>query len=311
MVNLIKFSRAMNTPKKFFFREHRILKICFMALTTYLLINEMKVFLIDKPTLTSRTQTKMYPEIFPDVLICPEQAFDLDSLLKLGYKHNYNYGHGYLSEYELLTWLGNQTVMSITEVADKVSSIKSLDNCPKVYGRLKTHGQKEVKEIILSLELTRVSYPYGRCCRVIEPKEAEIDIITQIRFIMEHSKMTNYTTGLNMYLSNKNSASLVQPPKFVIDGPQFNANSKQTGYKKYRIKLLEEIHLEEDPHFPCRNYEYDGEYNQCLEEEYTRQSVELLNCAPPWMTDDQDIWCKQNVKGSSELREKSRFLLGK
>ena len=111
----------MNSPITFLFREHRVLKICFMALTTYLLVNEMRVFLFIKPTLTSRTQTKMYPDIFPDVLICPEQAFDLDSLLKLGYEQRYYYAHGYLPGNNL-TWLGNQTNMNIKEVADKISS---------------------------------------------------------------------------------------------------------------------------------------------------------------------------------------------
>ena len=166
-------------------------------------------------------------------------------------------------------------------------------------------------EITLSLELTRVSYPNGRCCRVIEPKEAEIDIITQIRFIMEYSKITNYTTGLNMYLSNKNSASLVQPQKFVRDGDLLMVDSKQVGYKRFNIQVLEEIHVEGDPEFPCRNYNYDGEYNQCLEDELTRQSLELLNCTAPWMTDNQNIWCKQNVYGTSDITTKFWHLIGK
>ena len=308
MVHLIKFSRAMDTPKKFFFREHRILKICFMALTTYLLINEMRVFLIDKPTLTSRTQTKMYPEIFPDILICPEQAFDLDSLLKLGYKHNYNYGHGYLSEYELLTWLGNQTVMSITEVADKVSSIKSLDNCPKVYGTFKTHGQKQIKEITLSLELTRVSYPRGKCCRVIKPKEAENNYVSYISFYIA---LKTLTTAFKVFLSDQRSASLVQPPQFIMHGPRLKIDPKQEVLKVYRVQILEEIHVEGDPQYPCRNYKVNGEYNQCLEDEFTRQSFELLNCTPPWMTDNQNFWCERNIHVTQELNDKFQYFIGK
>ena len=300
----------MNSPITFLFREYRILKICFVGLTTYLLVNEMRVFLIDKPTLTSRTQTKMYPEIFPEILICPEQAFDLDSLLKLGYYASYYYGHGYLPN-NLVTWLGNQTIMNVTEVADKVSSIKSLDHCPKVYGTFKTHGQEQIQEIELSLELTRVSYPHGRCCRVIKPKEAENNVVTYISFYMKYSKFTNYTTGLEMHLSDKNSASLVKPEKFVLDGPSLKVNSKQEGYKRYNIQVLEEVHVEGDPEFPCRNYKFNGEYNKCLEDEFTRQSLELLNCTPPWMTDNQNIWCQQNVNGTEEQRSKFWYQIGK
>ena len=83
------------------------------------------------------------------------------------------------------------------------------------------------------------------------------------------------------------------------------------GLKKYRIKVLEEIHLEDDPNFPCRKYIYNGEYNQCLEDEYTRQSLDLLNCTPPWMTNNQNLWCKHNLNLSSAQKKKSYFLLGK
>jgi len=144
-----EFSEAMDILITFLCREHRIFKICFMVLTTYLLVNEMRIFLIGKPTLTSRTQKKMYPEIFPDILICPEQAFDLDSLLKLGYENYYYYGHGYLYGNNLVTWLGNQTIMNISEVADTISSIKSLNDCPTVYASFKTYGKNKIIEIIL------------------------------------------------------------------------------------------------------------------------------------------------------------------
>ena len=301
-----------NVYLTFVLKDYKILKISFMVLTSYLLIDEMRNFLVTKPTFTSVTQTKIKPDSFPNILICPEQAFDLNSLHSFGYRLSFYYGLGSISGDSLVTgWLGNQTEKNTTEVADKISSLKSLKDCPEIFGRFKINGKFRLKTTKLILELTRVLYPNGRCCRVIKPKEAEKNILSYMYLYVEYSNFTNYTTGFNLFLSDHKSASLIQPPKFVIDGPQFNTNSKQTGYKKYRIKLLEEIHLEEDPHFPCRNYEYDGEYNQCLEEEYTRQSLEVLNCTPPWMTDDQDIWCKQNVKGSSELSEKSRFLLGK
>ena len=106
-----KLSKGMEIFITFMFTGHRILKICFMALTSYLLVNEMKVFLIDKPTFTSRRPTKIYPETFPDILICPEQASDLDLLQKFGYRHGRHYGLGRLSDDTLLVtgWLGNQT----------------------------------------------------------------------------------------------------------------------------------------------------------------------------------------------------------
>ena len=60
------------------------------------------------------------------------------------------------------------------------------------------------------------------------------------------------------------------------------------GYIEYKVKIYEEIHLEEDPHFPCRTYSTAGEYDACLEAEYVRQTVDLMDCTPPWMTDSQE-----------------------
>ena len=127
---------------------------------------------------------------------------------------------------------------------------------------------------------------------------------------MNYSNFRNVTTGFNMILSDHQTAMLVQPQKFTKKGPPLKSSTQQLGYVGFRVKILEEVHLENDPHFPCKDYENDGEYNQCLEEEYTRQTFALLNCTPPWMTDNQDIWCKQVINTSEETREKSWSLLG-
>ena len=266
------------------FKDFRILKICFLILTLYLLFEEIKDFLITKPTLTFVSQTNIKPETFPDILICPEEAFDLDSLHKLGYQYGFYYGSGYISGYEKTTgWLGNQTNLNVTEVADQVSNIKSVQDCPKVNGRFKIDGQYVTRT--LNLTLTRVLYHSGKCCRVIRPKEADKYIIGYIYSIVKFSKFSNFTTGFHIFLSDHKSAIIVQPQEFIITGFQLKFLLNQQGLVKYKIKVLEEIHLEDDHNFPCRKYDHNGEYNQCLEDEYVRQSLEILNCTPPWMTD--------------------------
>ena len=114
-----------------------------------------------------------------------------------------------------------------------------------------------------------------------------------------------------MFLSDPKAESLVKSQKFTMEGPPLKSNDKRAAYQKYTVRVLKFLNLENDPHFPCKDYENDGEYNQCLEEEYTRQTFALLNCTPPWMTDNQDIWCKQNVYGTAELRSKFWYQIGK
>ena len=114
-----------------------------------------------------------------------------------------------------------------------------------------------------------------------------------------------------MFLSDYKTASQIKQQKFTIEGSPLRSLTKQHGYQKYTIRVLKHIHPENDPQFPCKKHDYKGEYNQCLEEEFTRQSLKILNCTPPWMTDNQDIWCKHNVNLSSANDDKCWFLLGK
>ena len=73
---------------------------------------------------------------------------------------------------------------------------------------------------------------------------------------------------------------------------------------------MKEIHLEDDPDYSCRLY-YAGEYDDCLEREYSSQCLQLLNCTPPWITEDEHLWCSDHLNMSLATAEQVRFLLGK
>jgi len=169
---------------------------------------------------------------------------------------------------------------------------------------------RRYETVTLSVKLTRVLFHGGRCCKVIQPKEAKKYIISYIYSSIKFSEFSIFTTGFNFFLSDQKSAIVVQSEELKITGFPLKFSNNKAGLIKYKIRVSEEIHVESDPNFPCRNYNFIGEYNQCLEDEYTRQSREILNCTPPWMTDNQDIWCKQNIKLSTTNKAKSWFLLG-
>ena len=276
-----------------------------MVLTLYLLIDEMRNFLITKPTLTSVTHTKLKPESFPNILICSEEGFDIDSLQRLEYYHAFYYGVGSVSNSEDIGWLGNQTEMNITEVVNEISKIKTLNDCPKIKGKFKLNGKHETIQV--RMNVTRVLYPFGRCCRVLKPKEADKYAFDFIYSYKKFSEFNNYTNGFSMYLSDEKSG-LIQPQRFALEGHQLKYSRKQSGYVNYRIKVVEYHHLENDPHYPCRNYNFEGEYNQCLEKEYTNQILKILNCTPPWMTDNMNFWCQD--KGNGIKKDKALFVLG-
>ena len=69
-------------------------------------------------------------------------------------------------------------------------------------------------------------------------------------------------------------------------------------------------HLLEDRNFPCRNYKL-GEYDDCLEEEYDRQFIEILNCTLPWVSDKHPLWCRNNLKISASKMGRVNNLIDK
>ena len=85
-----------------------------------------------------------------------------------------------------------------------------------------------------------------------------------------------------MLLSDRESAAFFMMNKFNLEGSQLVSEHSKPGQEKYKIKIMEEIHMENDPNYSCRNYQ-PREYDLCLEAEFTRQTLSLLNCTQPWM----------------------------
>ena len=87
--------------------------------------------------------------------------------------------------------------------------------------------------------------------------------------------------------------------------------SVSLGYIEYKVKIYEEVHLEDDPYFPCRKYSSPGQYDQCLEDEYVRQTLDLMACTPPWMTEKQEIWCQDSLNLTQDQAERINYHLGR
>ena len=60
----------------------------------------------------------------------------------------------------------------------------------------------------------------------------------------------------------------------------------------------------------CRNYKF-GEYDRCLEEEYSRQFIEIINCTLPWVSDKHPLWCRNNLNISASKMGRVNNLIDK
>ena len=288
-------------------KEYRIFNLGFAIFTSYLLFDELKLYFIYKPTFTSSVQTKLTPGHFPNILICPYPSYDLEELQSIGYDHSYDYSSGLSEEGNLIGWRGNNSEDDLAAITHNLSVIRTLQDCPQIKAKFEQNGIMVKKT--LSRQLSRAVYPNGRCCRVIIPEIAKSNIVHRLYFrIYVNKYKNNNVKGFKMILSEPRSSSIFRQHEFSIDGDRLIAPRKAVGYQEYKVKIMEEFHLEDDPNFVCDNYNQVGQYDRCLEQEFVQQSVEILNCTPPWITDNQSLWCHPAINVEEEISNKANFL---
>ena len=155
--------------------------------------------------------------------------FELCISPTIGYELSYYYTFGELDANNTgFGWVGNQTELDVSQVVERISVIKSVSDCPELYAAFRVN-QKIVYEEI-SMNLTRVKYPNGRCCRAIEPELAKTEVVNSIffrEFVQDFPQMN--VTGFQMFLSDKTSASFFHPLKFNIDGEQLKSSRETQG----------------------------------------------------------------------------------
>ena len=138
------------------------------------------------------------------------------------------------------------------------------------------------------MRLTRPMYPNGKCCLVVQPELAKEAVV---RLIYYRTFRQNYTRTqvrqFRMFLSDRESSSYFRPYKFNIDGEKLISHRAHLGYVEYKLKISEEFHLSDDPLYPCERWN-PGEYEACHEKYFLQKTLHILNCTPPWMT--QESW---------------------
>ena len=168
-------------------------------------------------------------------------------------------------------------------------------------------SQGEIEETF-NYTLTRPMYPYGQCCKLIKSRTAEKSLIFKIViniFINSETKVRSF----KLLLSDKETSSRFKLHRFNVRGADLESSDRD-GYNKFMIRLHQQNHLEKDRKFPCRSYKL-GEYDRCLEEEYSRQFIEIINCTLPWVSDRQPLWCSNNLNVSASKLGKLNNLIDK
>ena len=271
-------------------QNYRILKLFFIILASIMILGEIYYFSAVKPTYTSHTMRDISSEDFPEILLCPLPSVDKEALASKGYGGSFEYSQGInwddalnASVVEHIGWAGNNSE-DVGKVAVSVSKLKSSEDCPYAY-----FYDESLNPTKIEWNLTKVLYPNHICCKVVPPEFSKFNPISVMDF-SSRSGYENISYKLFMADGLGLTASYFDLHKDIMVGDEIVSST--TGFFEYTVQINEEEKLENDPAYPCINYEVGGEYAKCRETEMVRKNSKYVNCTPPWMTDNEDLWCK-------------------
>ena len=277
-------------------KDYRLLKIIFTILTLYLIFDNFYTYLVLKPTYTSHEKRALNTDDFPEIILCPQPSIDLNALKSLGYDGPSSYFHGKQSG-RSKGWGNNPD--DIKNISLIVSALKSVENCEHPSSRI---GLMDLKEIKVKFNLTAALHPHHICCKVHPPKQAKSHPLLKFKFAYSTNVLN---VSFRVFLADQMTASVFEQHKNFMLGDKLV--SSKDGYMVYKVKILEESNIEGDPKYPCKEYKIMGQYAKCLENEVIKEHSKFINCTPPWMTKNEDLWCKGKYKREN-MRDYGTFL---
>ena len=230
-----------------------LLKLVLVLLTFYLLWNELNVFLFEKPTYSSKAKVGMEPKDFPSITICANPGFDNQELKRHGYEQSFKYQIGDVEGTNKIGWIGNQTANSTFEfVADKISTIKSVQDCPSTRAFLEDEAGN-MKFAFVLFELTKPLHPNGQCCRsVIMDKKPDRFVrlkdlasfkLNALNFRVKLREDKTKANSFSMFLSSREAENDYHMDKFTIEGAELLASSRNLGYYIYDLQIYKHLYL--------------------------------------------------------------------
>ena len=289
--------------------------VVLVFITCYFLYQEMLLFL-SIPTHTSKFGKKIGPSHFPDYTICSDPSYDQAELERHGYFDSRDFMNGVFDRKakvpSQLGWSGNGS-STPEKVTGDVSIFKSLQNCSdliKFAAIMKMPGKESlVKVRVKEYRLTRPVSQNSQCCQVVTPEEAKIGSLVEI-----WAFMMPLIFDFQVFLSNRESEYFMFRHKFNMLGEKILAHRSSNGTSlshSYNVKIIEENNLESDPKVNCKNYDALDGYAQCLDALYLKQSLDMLGCAPPTISNDSSLHCKGVINvNETQFNFVEQFFLG-
>ena len=240
------------------------------------------------------------PENYPDITICPFPSFNNDELRKSGYYNSFEYSRGQMwPTVGRVGWSGNTTAMDVIE---RVSTLKTEADCPIAWLKLINGAHQSNK--YAKFKLTSMVHPIGKCCKVLPPEEGINSTLGGIGIRVHLQNSVKFVEGFKLFLSNREESNDFHIKSFNMQHDQLKTLKSELGYVLYDLEVHENLYLENNGNYQCQYYK-PGDYNFCLNKEYLKQQLSILNCTPPWLTSRQDLWCQNLMKLNKSVADMS------
>ena len=295
--------------------DYGFLKVIFTFFSAYLIFEELYIYVVLKPTYTTISKREMKPEDFPDIMLCPEPAIDIEAATAKGYEGIDEYYMGFNVElgFDQIGWAGYKSE-NLTKVSEEISVLKSEMDCPigeKTQFTFQIKNQNISESISLidfkDLKLIKALYPNHVCCKVKPPKLSKSSTLIGLHLFTSVKNKSFH--AFEVFMADQLTSSYFDLHKTIMIGDEIISAK---GANIYKVKILEDVKLDDDPQYSCIDYKVKGEYQKCITDEILMQNLNIMNCTPPWLTEREDLWCKGKIKYDSEehLIDFGGFLAG-
>ena len=272
-------------------KDYRILNIIFFFFASYLIFDTFYTTLVLKPAYVTHEKRKISVDDLPEFVICPEIKQSLSAVKSRGYLGHGSYFRGDMEEGIKISWSGNNRE-DVQKLYDEISILKSINDCGND-SYMYLNGKASVQ-----FDLTRALKPYHVCCKVIPPRASKYHPIDSFKFDIPNNG--NHQIRYEIFMADRKTASVFDMHKRTLLLPIISKNY----LVNYKVSIIVEEKLEDDPSYPCIDYKLEGEYAKCVEKEIITQNSFYLNCTPPWMTGNKNMWCK----GENDIELKDDYM---
>ena len=281
-------------------KDYRFLKVIFTLFAMYLVSETLYTYFVEKPTYASHEKREISVDDFPDITLCPMPSMDLGAARSKGYPDPEAYFRGSINPFSWthIGWAGNQSG-DIKELAREISILKSINDCPIPEKSILLYEENEVSQNFIAnitFELKKVLFPYHICCKLIQPELSTFQ--HPIKGLQLVFPSMSHVDTLQVYMADQLTASYFDLHKTTMLGDKIVSGNNGSVYK---VRIKEDIKLQDDTKNPCTDYNIKGEYANCVENVIIERNMKFLNCTPHWMTNNEDLWCTGNYKHNSSL----------